>query len=113
MKAQVVVIGVVCILVSVGLSGCEETDQTGQGNDRFLGTWTNTIEDTTILLVVSADGSCSYVDDPGTWDVQDNVFVITLTNGLTFQFQYGFSNDDTTLTLTSTAGGEPLVFTKQ
>ena len=113
MKAQVLVIGVVGILLSVGLSGCEEADQTSQEKDRFLGTWTDTVEDTIIVLEVYSDGSCTYVDDPGTWDVQDGLFVIILTNGLTFRFQYVFANNDTTLSLTSTAGGGPLVFTKQ
>jgi len=109
MKKQFVILGIITILVSVGLSGCNQVSTTlSQENNRFIGTWKNTTSHMTLEL--SSDGTCSMWNYTGTWDLKDGKLVIDLTTvGVpsTYTYIYLFFNNDNTLKLiptTSTTG---------
>jgi len=115
MKKQLVIIGIVAILVTVGLSGCNQvTNTVNPEKSKFVGTWQNTTLDLTTTINLFSDGTCSYIGLPGTWDVKDGKLVMDFTDsGVDWTYNYVFSNNDRTLSLTSTAGGLTQVYTKQ
>lgn len=111
LKKQLIIIGMISLLVSVGLSGC---DSSTVDKDRFLGTWRETTSP--LYLVLFSDGSCSFADVSGTWDLKDGKLVLMITSGPVFTntYHYVFSNNDKTLELTCyECGDPPRVFTKQ
>jgi uncharacterized protein YceK len=115
MKKQLEIIGIVALLVAVGLSGCNQVSNTiTSEKNKFVGTWKNTTLDLTTTINLFSDGTCSYLGLPGTWDVKDGKLVMDFTDsGFTWKYNYVFSNNDRTLSLTFTAGGLSQVFTKQ
>jgi uncharacterized protein YceK len=115
MKKQLVIIGIVAILVTIGLSGCEDINKNiNPEKNKFVGTWQNTTLDFTTTINLFSDGTCSYMGLAGTWDVKDSKFVMDFTDtGVAWTYNYVFSNNDSTLSLTTTAGGLTQVYTKQ
>jgi len=113
MKKQLVIIGIVTILVSIGLSGCNEVSNTlNPEKNKFVGTWK--MSELTINLF--SDGTCSFMSWSGTWDLKDGKLVLDLpsaNNPTTATYNYQFSNNDTTLTLTSPGETQGWVLTKQ
>jgi hypothetical protein len=111
MKKQLVIIGIVSLFVTVGLSGCNSFTA---DKDRFVGTWYETT--TPIKLDLFSNGTCSFAGDSGTWDVKDGKLVLMITSGEVFinTYHYVFSDNDKTLELTCyECGDSPRVFTKQ
>ena len=115
MKKQLVIIGILAILVTIELSGCEDINKNiNPEKNKFVGTWQNTTLDLTTTINLFSDGTCSYIGLPGTWDVKDGKLVMDFTNsGVNWIYNYVFSNNDRTLSLTFTAGGLTQVYTKQ
>jgi hypothetical protein len=115
MKKQLVIIGIVALLVSVGFSGCNQVSNTiNPEKNKFVGIWQNTTLDLTTTINLFSDGTCSYMGLLGTWDVKDGKLVMDFTDsGFTWTYNYVFSNNDRTLSLTFTAGGLTQVYTKQ
>ena len=116
MKKQLVIIGIVAILVSVGLSGCEDINKNiNPEKSKFVGTWINSTSPFTTINLFS-DGTCSYSSYSGTWDLKDGKLVIDLMSAtvpFTLTYYYIFSDNDKTLSLTSMSGGLSQVYTKQ
>jgi hypothetical protein len=113
MKKQLVIIGIVAILVSIGLSGCNDVNNTiNIEKNRFIGIWQNSTGYPPILEF-SKDGRCTYGGN-GTWDLIDGKLVINLPSyNLNDTYNYAFSNNDKTLTLTFTGNNYVEVWTKQ
>ena len=114
MKKQLVIIGIVAVLVTVGLSGCEtERDRLVVEKSKFVGTWQNSTIDFTTTINFFLNGTCEYDIVSGTWNVTDGKLVIVFSDGYSRIYDYVFSNNDRTLSLTQTTVGVAKVFTKQ
>jgi len=113
MKKLLIVSGIAALLVSVGLSGCEDTHNNGfSEKDRFIGTW-RTAAGYPSLIEFSKNGSCIY-GAAGTWDLIDGKLVITIPSyNLNDTYIYAFSNNDKTLTTTFTSNNYTQEWTKQ
>jgi hypothetical protein len=119
MKKHLVIIGILGLVVSLGLSGCTSPDTSPEEErNKFVGTWTLTSTDIVTLSLYS-NGTCLYVisatdietREKGTWELTEGVFINTL-----YQhprtFTYSFSDNDTTLTLVENENGEVTIFKK-
>ncbi|KYK22323.1 hypothetical protein AYK25_02675 [Thermoplasmatales archaeon SM1-50] len=113
MKKQLLIIGIISILIYVGLSGCNEHNNTiNTEEDRFIGTWHSTTGSPSILEFFK-DGKCIYGYN-GTWELTDGKLVINLISiSLITTYNYTFSNNDKTLTLTFIENNFTEVWTKQ
>jgi hypothetical protein len=131
MKRHLVVIGSVIILVTVGFSGCQQTqetqnDKTNQdthNNDnqssnnitiernKFVGTWKNTSNKMTINLF--SNGTCLLFTSYGTWDVKDDKLIMEFPNSKNLTYAYRFSNNDRTLYLHFSTDDLETAYTKQ
>jgi len=104
MKKHLVIIGIVAILVSVGLSGCNQVSNAlSPEKNRFIGTWKNTTSYLTLDLF--SDGKCTMWSYPGTWDLKDGKLVINLISvgvSLTYTYIFIFFDNDKTLKLIPT-----------
>jgi hypothetical protein len=116
MKKQLVIIGIVAILVSVGLSGCNQTSNSlTSDKDKFVGTWTinaNNKEGTFVFYsngtIITSSGSSA------TWEIKDALLVITGgTDTTPSTLSYKFSNGDKTVALTNLESGTTAILTKQ
>ncbi len=89
----------------VALSGCEELrTQASDDSPKFIGSWKNETA-YPALIEFSAEGSCLYGGEPGTWMLQDNKLTIQLPDlALTYYYNYWFSDNDQTLLLSKTFG---------
>jgi hypothetical protein len=120
MKKQLVIIGIVVILVCIGFTGCDENNNTtNDEKNKFIGTWQNTTQEVTLTMNLFSDGNCSLYGVNGTWDLRDGKFIFVLlsdTGPLTYTYNYVFSNNDRTLSISPTiyvAQPSTQVFTKQ
>ncbi|VVB62289.1 Uncharacterised protein [uncultured archaeon] len=116
MKKQLVIIGILALLFIVGLSGCEQNSNTSNPDEnKFVGTWQNTTRNITRTISLSSDGSCSFSNFTGTWYLQNGIFIMNFPDSyLTYRFNYLFSNNNRTLSLSSAVGSSiTQVFTKQ
>ena len=113
MKKQLVIVGIVAVLISVGLSGCNENSNTSNTEkNRFIGTWHSSTGYPSILKFFK-DGKCTYGYN-GTWELIDGKLFINLTNILLeTTYDYTFSSNDKTLTLTYIENNVTEVWTKQ
>ncbi len=95
------------------LSGCNElSDQTVEEKNKFIGAWQNETAYPALILF-SADGSCSYGGESGTWALKDNKVTIQLPDlAITYYYNYWFSNNDQSLLLSKTFGYS-ILYTKQ
>jgi hypothetical protein len=115
-KKQLVIIGIVAILVTVGLSGC---DILKSDRDKFVGTWRSDSERNDFTLF--SNGTFVMPDQyygqrTGTWSLKDGQFVmiydpIQQGQSFTLDYDYTFSNNDKTITLTD-VDGTPYSYTK-
>jgi len=88
------------------------TKQTSESNDfdKFIGAWG---EGETVSITFSSDGTYSS-GGSGTFEISDEKLVLTdSTSGTTDTFDYLFSDDGNTLTLTNIDTGVVTVLTKQ
>jgi hypothetical protein len=121
MKKQLVIIGILAIIITVGLSGCTTNNNSSKLNkEKILGRWTTTILDTPITVTLNFFTNGSFYEGLnettviwGTYTMTDET--IALQNGeVTHTVDYTFSNNDKTLTLLETGdGGVYLELTKQ
>jgi len=121
MKKQFELLGVLAILFTVELSGCNQVSNTiNPEKNKFVGTWQGKTSDITgvhnITIILFSDGTSSFKGFSGTWDLKDGKLVIEITTGMgsgTFVFNYTFSNNDRTLTITAMDTGTILELEKQ
>lgn len=103
-------IGIIALLVTVGLSGCEQSENKTK-KETFVGIWQSTTTNITRTITLLANNSCSlstlkgssnFSTLTGTWEIKDEKFIMKFPNPLLiYTFNYSFSNNDRTLTLTS------------
>lgn len=111
MKNQLIIIAIVTILVTLGLSGCNEGNNTpSPEKNKFVGMW---YKSNYLVMDINSDGTCTYLGQYGTWDVKDSKLVFELSPGYNPTFTYAFSDSDLTIKLTSTLDGSTTVYTKR
>ena len=104
-------VGIVVILLIVSFSGCtQDNNSLDKEKNKFVGIWYKT---NYLVMDLNLDGTCSYLEQSGTWDLKDGKLVLELSSGLNFSFNYAFSDSDLTLKLTSTLDGSTTVYTKR
>jgi len=113
MNKNLCVVGLVCLLLCVGLSGCTDSVTNIGRDSRFTGTWQRE-EYSYSYITFFSDGTGSVSGGSSTWDLKDGKLVITTMAGQgTATYDYTFSNNDNTLTLTSVGSGTTTVYNKQ
>jgi hypothetical protein len=120
MQKQCLIIGILLLLITISLSGC---NQSNNEREKFIGTWITELKQNpmggnnyTETRIFYANGS--YVTTnmglgriPGTWRLSDGTLIIdTYFPG---NYHYSFSQNNSILTLTSVAGGFIENLTKQ
>lgn len=104
MKKQLVIIGIITILVTIGLSGCDEKNDSNTLNlekNKFMGTWKHNNNESILNIYSNGTWTSDSTNinlSSGTWDVKDGKFLITYEKkGRTDTYWYTFSNNDKTL----------------
>jgi hypothetical protein len=111
MKKQLVIIGIFAILVCIGLSGCNQINNTlDPEKSKFVGTWQNS---TSMVIDLFSDGKCTFLSINGTWDLKEGKLVLVLSTGRTITYNYLFSNNNRTLALIDLEYGTTFNVTKQ
>jgi hypothetical protein len=125
MKKQLVFIGILALLVSVGLSGCNEISNvflTDEG--RLIGTWNSEgiWVDIPTVIVFSSNGTFKSIIDflefqtisEGKWDMNDGTITMEIVDLFpSTNYTYQFSEDNKTLTLTPINGNDSYILRKQ
>jgi len=120
MKKQLVIIGILTLFLTVGLSGCINLNLTPTNEkdyNRFIGTWEGRIYDVPITAVMLIDNPSSIEwtffsnrtlvtksNFTHYWKLEGNHFIL-YGNNYSFPFKYFFSENDTKLNL----GGSQIV----
>jgi len=112
MNKHLIVIGIVVMLLVVGLSGCNEiSNPLSSEEDRFIGTWNS---GTYNALTFFSDGTGSESSISFQWEIKDGKLVREMFQGKSsIVYDYQFSDNDTSLTLTDVTGGTAHIYTKQ
>ena len=116
MKKQFTFIGIFIILISLGLSGCnQESNTLNHEKNKFIGTWQNTTGNITTTIILYSNDSCSFSTFTGIWSLKNGTLVMEVPDKyLIFTFNYAFSNNDKTLSLSSAVTTSTTTdFTKQ
>lgn len=110
MKKQFLILGIVAILISVGLSGCTEVNTLSPQENKFVGPW---YKSNILVMEFHSDGTCLYLAQSGRWEINEGKLLLELSSGYNPSFKYTFSDSDLTLKLTSTLDGSITVYTKR
>ena len=121
MKKELVIFGIITLLITVGLNGCTENNNGSSktNEEKILGKWTGTSSDSaqTITFNFYANGSCFLtVNEKSEWatyTMTDQNLTTKQINTVTTTFDYFFSDNDNTLTLTVVGTESKIVFTRQ
>jgi hypothetical protein len=113
MKKQLIIIGIIVLLITVGLSGCADKNN-GEENNKFVGTWKD-YPGYSSSFTFSSDGTGIWVDSPMLWEEKDGILEINPeSNPVNMTYYYTFSDDYQILTLTfDKIGGITLTLVKQ
>lgn len=96
MKIKLISIGIIALLLIVGLSGC--TQQTDKSDQSFIGSWRGKgIKH----MKFSSDNSCVFSGMDYTWSISNQQLTLKSSNGAEVTYDYSFSDDYNTLTLTN------------
>jgi len=104
------------LLAVVGLSGCDELtgSTTLTEENKLVGTWlTDDYYDT---LTLYSNGKCMKFTHEGTWKLENGKLVLVYAigkNTLRQIFDYSFSNENNTLTVTNIETDYTLVYTRK
>ncbi len=104
MNKHLIVSGIAVLLICVGLSGCVDEE------NKIVGEWIDQDGDTHHFF---SDGTYNSISgsatQSGMWELKDEKLVFTTLGG-TITYNYSFSNNDKTLTL---SGPQTLILTKK
>ena len=100
---KIALLSVIFSLLFVGLSGCtQEATVNDPEMEKFIGVWQASEND---IQIFSADGSCWYLGIRGTYTIEGGILKVELGNDQNREYTYTFTNNDLTLTLSSTRWG--------
>jgi hypothetical protein len=108
MKKQVILIGIITLLITLSISGCENS--TDIDKNKFVGTWVGsvhvialnqTVQNWTVIFYANG----TFTEDGrtgGLWDISDGTIIMN--HPTMYQIHtYTFSNNDRTVQLDSNA----------
>jgi len=119
MRGKYVIVGLIVLLITVGLSGCTNPLS---DKDKFVGAWSGTysyggIGGLSVSITFLSDGTYSarlpLTTESGTWDVKDGKLVKQGGSNPMVIYSYSFTGNDKSLILTSTTENEQWFLTKQ
>ncbi len=140
MKKQLVIIGIVALLVSGGLSGCSSNpnnNSTSPNNsnntpptnlvkteqNRIIGTWTRPYsasgsQEITLTVTFFSNGTMTAstgidFNNGQSWELKDGMLTISLAGTVIIAWNYVFSDHDVTLTLTKVNETQSIIYTRQ
>jgi len=120
MQKNLLMIVITLVLISGGLSGCNEADTVT--TDNFVGTWKISGVNYTEIYTFSSDGSYLMTNPgtneslQGTWELKEGKFIMRVEweeHFADYIFDYSFSNNNTILTLTEVSTGLKRDFIRQ
>ena len=111
MKKQLVTIGILAILITVGLSGCNEISNVFLSDeDKLVGTWNSEgiwfVVPTVIVffsngtLKIEVEMGTIDFSSEGEWEMNDGIITMEIVDLIPSNYTYQFSEDNKTLTLT-------------
>jgi uncharacterized protein (TIGR03066 family) len=116
MKKQLVIIGIVAILVSVGLSGCDQQKNPQTDQNKLVGTWNATVQNNSVTIVFFSNGTMTVtameISVSGTYEIKGDQLVITSQQSGMETYDYSFTLDGK-LSLTKLGENSGVVYTKQ
>ena len=109
MKKKLVIIGIFLLIVFVMIIGC---DSLKSNKDNLIGTWTYDYFGNNTGIIFYSNGTCIFPEyqqthEKLTWIINDTKLVMTITDedrSNSMVFDYSFSNDGKTLTMTDIEG---------
>ena len=115
-----VIIGIMLILVTVGLSGCTDNNDVPSktNQEKILGQWTGTAlnsSQTMAFNFLTNGSSLLTVSEVSEWvkyTMTSKTLTTTQRNGATTTFDYTFSDNDNTLTLILPDSESSIIFTR-
>jgi hypothetical protein len=129
MKKQLVIIGIVALLVSGGLSGCNQISNVFlTDKDRLVGTWDSEgiWLDVPTVIVFSSNGSfdvgfklgiplpIDFSFGKGKWDIREGILTMEIVDMIPpSNYTYQFSEDNKILTITSVDSSDSYILKKQ
>ncbi len=116
---KLIILGMAVLLLAVGLSGCT-TRLSPEMNidDRFVGTWEGEDElGDNVSIIYFSDGTFNTnYGERGEYELKDEKLVMIVMTGdlkAVLTYNYAFSNDNTTLSLTELSVNETIAYTRQ
>jgi hypothetical protein len=114
MRKQVAIVGIVVLLISIGLSGCDETATI---ENKFIGTW-NEIDvevgaPTTVTFFSNGTFYGDYFGLLDTWELKDGTIVFSYQGEAYATYYYEFFESDMILNLTIVNSDRSIIFEKQ
>jgi len=98
MKKQLIIVGIIVLLISIGLSGCTNSDNGGE-NSKFVGTWKDYPGLGNSFTFLS-DGTGLWAGDQMLWEIKNGKLEINPEASETnMTYDYSFSDDYLTLYL--------------
>ena len=120
MKKQLMIVGIIVILLTVGLCGCNE-DTSQLDEEKIIGTWTKrdmyngSIRINSYIFYTNKTFNVisSYKDEflnvNGKWNITDNkLIMISEDKTVTADYKFSKLNEDKTLTITDKSGNSVL-----
>lgn len=105
MKKQLVIVGIILVLLTVGLSGCNEKKANDIGNEKsdaekIVGTWEYQVDPYRERIRFTADGHLYAGEKEGNYLLEDGYINATFASddspgSYNKIFKYSFENDDT------------------
>ena len=116
MNKQLVFIGILALLVTVGLSGCTNIPLDAERN-KFVGTWVYTEQGyygpINYTYVFFSDGTYSYNSIMGTYELKEGKLIMGLDVSAKMVYNYQFSDNDIILILSFVGSDNEMVLIKQ
>ena len=118
MNNHLIILGIVVLLICVGLSGCNEIINNNPDRVKFIGSWQGTGMSYLNLYTFEEDGTLIWQSIvAGTWSVKDGGRLELYASGSggsgTLVYNYIFSDNDNTLTLTPPGSTISEIYNKQ
>ena len=111
MNRHPIILGIIVLLICVGLSGCNGIGGNNELN-RFVGKWKS--NDIPTVMMFNSDRTCYIGAGRGTYKLEHDSLVVDLDQGVSVIYEYQFSNDNNTLTLTEMGAYKAtFVYTRQ
>ncbi len=117
MKNYLIISGIVLVLLTVILSGCNDINSLSSEEDKFIGTWEASEGNVTSTMRFFSNGtvlqSILGQNIYGTWEIKDGKLFTENENSGIATFDYSFSEDGKTLSTHKSDSGYLIYWIKQ